>query len=37
MFKYGCLNPISAVGTDNFTDNYAKTEDINEAEGILVR
>ncbi|MBO4414449.1 MAG: phosphoglycerate dehydrogenase [Lachnospiraceae bacterium] len=37
MFKYSCLNPISAVGTDNFTENYVKTEDVNEAEGILVR
>lgn len=37
MFKYACLNPISAVGLEKFTDNYAKTEDVNEAEGILVR
>ena len=37
MFKYSCLNPISAVGTDNFTDKYTKTEDVNDAEGILVR
>ncbi|MCR5330568.1 MAG: phosphoglycerate dehydrogenase [Lachnospiraceae bacterium] len=37
MFKYSCLNPISAVGTDNFTDKYVKTEDVNDAEGILVR
>lgn len=37
MFKYYCLNPISGVGLEKFTDNYAKTEDINEAEGILVR
>ena len=37
MFKYNCLNPISAVGTADFTENYAKTEDVNEAEGILVR
>ncbi len=37
MFKYACLNPISSVGTDCFTDNYAKTEEVNDAEGILVR
>ncbi|MBO5055264.1 MAG: phosphoglycerate dehydrogenase [Lachnospiraceae bacterium] len=37
MFKYYCLNPISKVGLDDFTDEFAKTEDINEAEGILVR
>lgn len=37
MFKYYCLNPISQVGLENFTGNYEKTEDVNEAEGILVR
>ncbi len=37
MFQYNCLNPISAVGLENFTADYEKTEDVNEAEGILVR
>lgn len=37
MFKYHCLNPIAAVGLNKFTDNYEKTEDVNEADGILVR
>ncbi|MBO4809394.1 MAG: phosphoglycerate dehydrogenase [Lachnospiraceae bacterium] len=37
MFKYNCLNPIASVGLDNFDENYTKTEDVNEAEGILVR
>ena len=37
MFQYYCLNPISKVGLDNFSDNYKKTEDINSAEGVLVR
>ncbi len=37
MFKYHCLNPISKVGTDKFTNNYVKTETIEEADGILVR
>ncbi|MCM1261189.1 MAG: phosphoglycerate dehydrogenase [Butyrivibrio sp.] len=37
MFKYYCLNPISKVGTEKFSAQYEKTEDINEAEGILVR
>ena len=37
MFKYYCLNPIAAVGLDNFNDQYEKTEDINEADVILVR
>ncbi len=37
MFNYYCLNPISQIGLENFTDNYVKTDDVNEAEGILVR
>ena len=37
MFKYHCLNPISKVGTDKFTNNYVKTDVIEEADGILVR
>lgn len=37
MFKYHCLNPIAAVGLDKFTENYGKTEEIKEADGILVR
>lgn len=37
MFKYACLNPIANVGLKNFDENYVKTEDVNEAEGILVR
>ncbi len=36
-FKYNCLNPISNVGLDNFSADYTKTEDVNDAEGILVR
>lgn len=37
MFKYHCLNPIAGVGLEKFSDQYVKTEDINEADGILVR
>ena len=37
MFRYHCLNPISSVGLTEFTDGYEKTEDVAEAEGILVR
>lgn len=37
MFKYTCLNPIAAVGLNKFTVDYAKTDDINDAEGVLVR
>ena len=37
MFKYHCLNPISAVGTEKFTAQYQKTDNVAEADGILVR
>lgn len=37
MFKYHCLNPIAEVGLEKFSDQYTKTEDVNEADGILVR
>ena len=37
MFKYNCMNPISSVGLDLFTQEYEKTEDVSEAEAILVR
>ena len=37
MFKYNCLNSISSVGLNTFTDDFKMTEDVNEAEGILVR
>ena len=37
MFKYNCLNPISPVGTSEFGSNYVKTDNVNEADGILVR
>lgn len=37
MFQINCLNPISQVGLKNLTDNYKLTENVNEAEGILVR
>lgn len=37
MYKYHCLNPIAQVGLDNFGEGYAKTEEVKEAEGILVR
>lgn len=37
MFKINCLNPISKVGLDNLTADYALTENVTEAEGILVR
>lgn len=37
MFQYYCLNPIAEVGLSKFSADYAKTEDVNEAQGILVR
>ena len=37
MFKYLCLNPIAKVGLDGFTEEYEKTENVEEADGILVR
>ena len=37
MYKYYCLNPIAKVGLDKFRANFEKTENVNEAEGILVR
>ncbi len=37
MFQYNCLNPISNIGLVRFTDNYQKTDDINVADGVLVR
>ncbi len=37
MFKYHCLNPIAQVGLNKFSDQYEKTEKIEEADGILVR
>ena len=37
MFKYHCLNPIANVGLDLFVKYYEKTEEVNEADAILVR
>ena len=28
MFKYYCLNPISKIGLDDFTEEFTKTEDV---------
>jgi D-3-phosphoglycerate dehydrogenase len=35
--KYNCLNPIASIGLNIFSDDYNKTDDVNEAEIILVR
>lgn len=37
MFKIHCLNPISNIGLEKLTANYALTQDASDAEGILVR
>lgn len=37
MFQLHCLNPISKIGLDRLNGKYALTEDVNAAEGILVR
>lgn len=37
MFQLNCLNPISQVGLKNLTDDYKITDNVNDAEGILVR
>ena len=37
MFQYTCLNPIAAVGLDNLTDAYQKTDAFEEANAVLVR
>ena len=36
-FKYHCLNPIAKVGLDKFKANFVRTDNVEEAEGILVR
>lgn len=37
MYKYACLNQISQVGLDRFTDQYIQVEDIKDADAVLVR
>ena len=37
MRKIHCINAISQYGTDQFTEDYELTDEVNEAEGILVR
>ncbi len=37
MFKYNCLNPIASIGLDRFSTDYCQTENVDEAESILVR
>ena len=37
MFKYKCLNPIAKIGLNNFTDKYSVVDNVDDADGILVR
>ena len=37
MRKVCCLNPISKVGTDRLGEGYALTEQMEEADAVLVR
>ncbi len=37
MFTYNCLNPIAAVGLERFTEKYTVTDQIEEADAILLR
>ncbi len=36
-YTYHCLNPISSIGLDLFSEDYNKVEDVNAAEAVLVR
>lgn len=35
MFQYHCLNPIAERGLNMFSEDYTKTENINEADAVL--
>lgn len=37
MYQYHCLNPIANVGLDLFGEDYKKTDNIKEAQAVLVR
>ena len=37
MYRYHCLNPISQVGIEKFTEKYQAVEDVCQADAILVR
>lgn len=37
MYKYHCLNPISDVGLEEFTEEYAPVSTVEKADAILVR
>ncbi len=37
MPKYTCLNPIAQCGLDNFSDDYERVENVEDADIVLVR
>ncbi|WP_026506740.1 phosphoglycerate dehydrogenase [Butyrivibrio sp. MC2013] len=37
MYKYKCLNPIAKIGLNKFNENFEVTDNVDDAEGILVR
>lgn len=37
MYKYHCLNPIAEIGLNKFDGRYVKTDNMEEADAILVR
>lgn len=37
MYRYKCLNPISEVGLKRFSGEYQQTQELNEADAVLVR
>lgn len=37
MYQYHCLNPIAEVGLNKFDGNYAKTDNLQNADAVLVR
>ncbi len=37
MYKYHCLNPIANIGLSQFNDSYVATEDMKDADAVLVR
>ncbi len=37
MYKYKCMNPIAKIGLNNFTDQYEAVDNVDDADGILVR
>lgn len=37
MFQVKCLNPIAEIGLNQLTENYTQTEELNDAQAVLVR